>query len=368
MKLPIRFSIALTAILLAGFFVSATKTEAKKPAAVQTGPTILKRTITVNARRFSRWWKNPKAAEPVYNTYAWVPTVNFQVLGPIAGGSQFYVEFDTPDGKPWVKYDMTTPELDPDYFDDIKMKNINDDELEKKAITQTGVFPFRIKLKNALEGKDDVVFAGKYKVGLYALNQAIPDYKGKQEFFVDHDWLLPIGYLWLNPVGNEDAPPLALQVWVKGDTNRSKMEAYVFYNGKQMKMNTVAGNPVTEIKSAADEPPNRYTLWEFLAPMIRGFNNDQSSNTYPDVHWLNKNPGEYEIKVMRDNQLTRVAKFTVGQDGKIVDNGIARNARFGGVRMILPLKVMGTSDGKWTTTAWQTDAFYGNPLSGFVAP
>jgi hypothetical protein len=368
MKLPIRFSIALTIISLVGFCALTMKTEAKKSVAVQSGPVILKRTIKVNAKRFSRWWKNPKAAEPVYNTYCWVPIINFQALGPIQGGSQFYVEFDTADGKPWVKYNMTTPETDIDTLEDIKMKDVNDEEMEKKAITTAGVFPFRIKLKNALEGKDDVVFAGKYKVGTYAPNQAIPDYKGKLEFFVDHDWTLPIGYIWLNPINNEDAPPLAVQVWMKGATDRSKMQAFVFYNGKQIKMNTVAGNPVSEIYSAADEPPFRYTLWEFSAPTIRGFNNDQSNNTYPDVHWLNKNPGEYEIKVLRDNQLARVGTFTVGQDGKIVDNGFARNAKFGGVRMILPLKIVGAGDGKWNMTAWQTDAFYGNPLSGFVAP
>lgn len=146
------------------------------------------------------------------------------------------------------------------------------------------------------------------------------------------------------------------------------MGGYVYYNGKHMKMHTDVGNPVYEIKSAADEPPYRYTLWQFSAANIRGFNDNSSSNTYPDVHWLNKNPGEYEIKVLRNNQLTRTAKFTVGSDGKIVDNGFARTAKFGGVRMILPLKIVGSADGQWNMTAWQTDAFYGNPLSGFVAP
>lgn len=34
-------------------------------------------------------------------------------------------------------------------------------------------------------------------------------------------------------------------------------------------------------------------------------------------------------------------------------------------RIILPVKVMGT-DEKWNATAWKTDAFYGNLLTGFV--
>ncbi len=364
----------LTGILLMSLLVSGSPALIKNTAASgkakaeQAGPTILKRTITVNVRRFLRWWKNPKAAEPVYNTYSWVPKINFQVLGPIAGGSQFYVEFDTPDGKPWLKYDMTTPELEADYFDDIKMKDINNDELEKKAITTpAGIFPFRIKLKNALEGKDDVVFAGKYKVSTYAPNQSIPDYKGKQEFYVDHDWRLPISYLWLDPTKNEDAPILSVQVWFKGEISSSKLQAYIFYNGRQMKMN-VFGNPVEEVYSAADEPPFKYTLWQFSAYMIRGSNQDTLYNNYPDAMFLNKNPGEYEIKILRDNQLARTAKFTVGQDGKFVDNGFAKNAKLGGARMILPVKITGAGDGKWNMTSYQTEAFYGNPLNGFVAP
>jgi hypothetical protein len=35
---------------------------------------------------------------------------------------------------------------------------------------------------------------------------------------------------------------------------------------------------------------------------------------------------------------------------------------------LLPLKVIGAGDGQWHANAWKTDAFYGNPLSGFSAP
>lgn len=70
---------------------------------------------------------------------------------------------------------------------------------------------------------------------------------------------------------------------------------------------------------------------------------------------------------MRDGQLARSLKFTVGKDGKIVDNGIKNKNQIGGVRMIFPVSVIGTADGKWNTAAWKTDALYGNPLVGFTA-
>jgi hypothetical protein len=35
---------------------------------------------------------------------------------------------------------------------------------------------------------------------------------------------------------------------------------------------------------------------------------------------------------------------------------------------MIPVKVVGALDGQWQSTAWKTDAFYGNPLQGFSVP
>jgi hypothetical protein len=75
-----------------------------------------------------------------------------------------------------------------------------------------------------------------------------------------------------------------------------------------------------------------------------------------------------EVKVLRNGKLARVAKFTVGADGKIVDNGIGKSNNLGAPRMILPVQIVGADDGEWDKTAWKTGAFYGNSLSGFTAP
>src|SRR5258705_1105272 len=78
------------------------------------GPTILKRTIEVSTYRFLRYWPNPSAREPQYNTWSWVPRVSFELLGPVPGGSQWYVDFQTPEGKPWISYKCQTDELQDD--------------------------------------------------------------------------------------------------------------------------------------------------------------------------------------------------------------------------------------------------------------
>jgi hypothetical protein len=332
----------------------------------QVAPTLLKRTVEVTPKRFLRYWKNPNAAEPVYNTYSWVPQIQFDILGPTESGSKFYVEFDMPDGKPWLKYNMHTPQLDPDIWETIKMESIPEGDLEKKAILNEGVFPFRIKVKNALSGIDRVFFSGKIKVGTYLLDQKIPDYKGKKDFYIDYDWHLPLAYVWLNPRDDEHVPQLATQICLRGAVNSSKLEAYLFYNGRQVAKQVANENNLSRrLSSAADEPSHRWTIWEITFPQVRGFNQSPSMNNYSAQYFLDKNPGEYEIKVMRDNQLSRSIKFTVGRDGKIVDNGVGKQANVGGVRMIFPAQILGASDGSYNAAAWRAESLFFNPLAGF---
>ena len=118
------------------------------------------------------------------------------------------------------------------------------------------------------------------------------------------------------------------------------------------------------MSSPIDDPLYRWQMWRFVFDDVRGFNKSQSANDYSSQFFLDKNPGEYEIKVMRENQLARSMKFTVG---KIADNGVKDKNRIGGVRMIFPVSVIGTADGKWNAAAWKTGALYANPLVGFKA-
>ena len=326
--------------------------------------TLLKRTIQITPKRFLRYWKNPAAAEPVYNTYSWVPKIQFDVLGPIGSSDKIFVEFDTPDGKQWLKYDMRTPAVGDDELETVSM-DISDDLLEKKAILSEGLVPFRIKLKPA-SGVETTLFTGKFRVGTYLLDQKIPDYKGKKDFFVDYDWHLPLAYVWLNPISDEDVPQLAAQVCLRGAVDSSKLEALLFFNGKQVGQQSGSSYAQKQVfTSGADEPSHRWAIWEFSFARVRGFNKSSSSNSYNEQFFLDKNPGEYEIRVMRDGQPARSIKFTVSSDGKIVDNMIAKNVKLGGVRMIMPARVLGAGDGQYNASAWQTDALFGNPPAGF---
>lgn len=329
---------------------------------------LLKRTIQVTPRRFLRWWQNPNAAEPVYNTWSWAPEIKFALNGPVISGSQITVEFDTADGKPWFTQRMRTPTLEPDFWEVVEgAEDIDLNQLEKKAITaQSGLFPFRIKLKNALAGTNETLFSGKYRIATYIPDQKIPEYKGKKEFYVDEDWRLPMAWLWLNPTNNEDAPFLSLQTWFKNSENNDNIEAFVYYNGKQL-TTVKAGSAEETLTNGVDEKPYRYSLRMFYFYLVRGVNGSPNPDIYKTSHFFDKNPGNYEIKILRNGDLARSITFTAGKDGKIVDNGIVAGNKIGGIRGLFPIKILGAADGAWNKLAWQADAFYGNPLAGFNA-
>ena len=330
------------------------------------GPTLLKRTVAISARRYLRYWPNPSAAEPKYNTWSWTPQIDFQILGPVPGGSQWLFEVATPDGKPWISFKLPTQEVGNDELVTIKGPDLDENELEKKAITQTGLFPFKITLKNALAGTNTALFEGKFKVATYAPDQAIPEYKGKQEFYVVQDWRLPIGYIWYDPRQDENVPNISVQMWFRGTGSGTKMEGVLFYKGQQIST-TTAGNE-QEISSGVGDPQGRWGLWQFQFLKVRGYNHDTSANNWSGVFFLDKNPGDYEIKILREQKLARSATFSVGANGWIVDNGIAKQNNLGGIRMVLPVKIIGDQDVKYDPLSWKTDAMYGKGLAGFVAP
>ena len=72
--------------------------------------------------------------------------------------------------------------------------------------------------------------------------------------------------------------------------------------------------------------------------------------------------------MLRNGKLARTAKFTFGSEYKIADNGIVKQNNLGTLRILVPAQIIGDLDGQWDRNAYKTDAFFGNPLSGFVVP
>lgn len=330
----------------------------------QTGPTLLKASVIVRANRLVRFWKAPDQD----NYWSWLPEMSFTVVGPINTGSAFFIDFTNELGQPWYTQECETPQTEAGAWKTIVTPPITT-HIDKRTTLSTGTFGFTIRLKNELSGTNEKIFSGKYKVTKFHIGNNLPAFKNQFEYVVDQDWNMPIGYLFFNIASDQAKPPLKIAMWFRGSLDNSKLAAYLFHNGKQIgstKDQTGSAAYDSAIFPNSSEGNNRWERWGFSWGHVRGWTTEPSNNT--GLFFLNQNPGEYEVKVLRDGELARSAKFVIGPDGKLVDNGISQKNALGGYSMVLPVKIIGTADGLTSPASWKTDAFYGNPLIDFVAP
>ena len=339
-----------------------------KTTATQDQPTIAKDSIQIRAFTFNVYKGN-------YDVWSWVPEMKFRVNGPIASGSQLYVEYTLPTGA-WVKFDCETGAAEKGYWwrTECGGRQIP----EEKGSLYTGPVSFTIKMRNELQGTDSTIFTGKMKVAKAKTNEVGPKAAQKFVYFVDHDWNLPIGYVYLtaSDIFGWKLPDLHVAFWIRGDSY--KFDPYLFYQGKEVSMVMKYGTEVGQARCRTEVDINPTHYVEDSMPQkakwariecdfynVKGSNTTGDSTT-ADLFTLAANPGEYEVKVLWNNKLARSIKFTVQPGGKF-DNGIATSNALGSDRVIFPVQIIGDQDGAWTKTAWQSDAFYGNPLKGFTA-
>jgi len=331
----------------------------------EAGPTLLKASLIVRANRLLRYWKAPDAD----NYWSWMPELSFTVMGPVNTGSAFVIDFTNEAGAPWYSVECDTPTIDATRWQRVSTPAITT-HIDKRTTLATGTFGFTIRMKNELSGANATLMSGKFKVSKFHIGNNLPAFKNQFEYVVDQDWNLPIGYLYFNTPADQNMPPLVVSMWFRGELDDTKLAAYLFYNGKQIGSTKGQGGASYDSAIFANSHEGtRWERWKFSWGTVRGWNTDTSSaNNTSQIFFLAANPGEYEVKVLRDGDLARSAKFTVGPDGRLVDNGITQKNNLGGLAMVLPVRVLGTGDGAWNAMTWKTDAFYGNPLNGFVAP
>jgi hypothetical protein len=340
-------------------------------ASAQDQPTIKKDSIQVTA-----WTVNSYKGN--YDVWSWLPRLEFRVNGPIASGSQLYAEFALPTG-PWVKFDCPTDNIEKGYW---WKSECGGRDIEDKSPTSmyTGPVSFNIKMRNELAGTDSTLFSGKMKVGKHLSNEHGPKAVNKFVYFVDHDWNLPIGYVYLtaNDLQGWDVPDFHVAFWVRGEAVR--FDPHLFYQGKEVGKKFSDGMEIGRAGCESDIENNtthyvedsvpQKAKWARVKcdfPLIKGADKKgEAASTYPDAYILANNPGEYEFKLLWNNKLARSIKFTVQPGGKF-DNGIATSNKLGSDKVIVPVQIIGDQDGMWNRTAWKTDAFYGNPLQGFTA-
>ena len=340
---------------------------------------VNKPSIQITLRTNTAYYRNGQRDD---STWSWTPRIVYRVNGPIPAGGQLSVEFTLPSGKPWVKLNCNTNEIKENYWWETECGMNSDEVKDEDATIETGMAGFKINLKNELEGANKTLFTGKFKVEKFVVNPANnPKFNNNFSYYVNYDWDLPIGYLysydWMDfRVGyppDTDKGKLNFVTWFKGDPkliDYGKYVAYLYYQGKVVAdsmANQYESDTGCQVTNASFyESPNTYCRRRFgLKAYVWDKQPDTSS---PEFFKMYANPGEYEIKILQNGKLVRSAKFTMGKDYQIVDTGIGKQNNLGTARVVVPVQIMGDQDTAWDRNAYKTDAFFGNPLSGFVVP
>ncbi len=335
-------------------------------------PTIIKDSLQVTAYTHNFY-------RGKYDMWSWVPVFKYRVNGPIPSGSQLYVEYTIPGGGSAVSFDCDTGETQKGYWwgTECGGRGIPDD----KSSTYTGPVNFAIKMRNELSGTDSTIYTGRMKVAKTRSSGEGPKAANEWVYYVDHDWNLPIGYIYYeqDSVYGWNYPTFNIAFWVRGEA--TSMDPHLFYQGKEIGRVFNDGLQVgkascasrvdigtTHFVNTSQMPQEaKWRRVECTFYMVKQWDKTGGQPNSNEMFLMASNPGEYEFKVLWKNKLARSIKFTVGPNGNL-DNGIAASNGLGNDRVIVPVQIIGDHDGQWDKNAWKTEAFYGNALAGFTPP
>jgi hypothetical protein len=198
-----------------------------------------------------------------------------------------------------------------------------------------------------LAGTNLTLFTGKAKVEKAHSNEAGPKAVNKWVYFINHDWNLPIGYVWLTARQylRMELSRFHVAFWVRGDSYQ--FDPHIFYQGKEVGRisidGTIAGSAGCEAEvenntthyvedSMPQKPDGHEVICSF--PNIKGADKagnkpSPSQGQVGDIFLLANNPGDYEVKVLRSNKLARSLRFTVAAGGSFRTTALAKNRQLG---------------------------------------
>jgi hypothetical protein len=305
------------------------------------------------------------------NYSSWVPMIRFDQYYNNERELNYLVEYFNPDGSPWYSETLESSGRNAERTVLYQSPSpYGNGVIGTKSTAGTGVYSFKITNQDTKA----VLYQGKFKVGKVSRSYSAAD-KNKFDFYVEHDWLMPFAMLGfhhsLDEVGGMSPE---VSVGLKGPVEASELEGRVFYKGQQVAStkDEDGGSGASDYDerrseyAAAFAPDKMWKRWQFQWNNLRVDNNGTfNRDYYPKAHYTDKNPGDYTVKIYRNNAQIRELTFTVGADGRFVAPAYSDQIPLPYYRLILPVKVIGNSE-KWDTAAWKTDAFYGNPLNGFM--
>lgn len=322
-------------------------------------PMFLKETFEVTAKTEARFWKVPNKND----NPSWFPQVEFRLFYDGSVRQRYNAEWSNLDGTPWFTEQLDISSPDARGMSVVKSPYQNESPYSK-ATQAIGTYSFKIVNTKT----NETVMQGKYKVKKIAYD---PKIGTNGIFYVDNEWNMPIGYAGLAADDwNTSTPQPVVLMWFKGDFDGKDFEARLVFNGQEI-FTTDEGGRLNRVQSRGGDcylyPATcQYKLWTFSWGSFYVLKPGASRGNYePKAIFTRDKPGEYTAKIFHKGVQVREAKFSFGGNGGIAPTTVSQQI-YPTLSMI-PVKVMGTAE-KYNAATWKNDAFYGNPLPGFVMP
>ena len=325
-------------------------------------PQLIKTSIYIQAESHNEYWK----MKGQRNHSSWVPLIRFDQFYNNDTPLNYTVDYFNPDGSAWYTEKLESSGRNADRTVVYKSPSPWAGTLDTKSTDATGIFSFKI----TNDATKEVLYQGKFKVGKFSTSNGGPD-KNKFGFYVDHEWLMPYGTVGFHHSIDEvgGMPPL-VSVWIKGTPDASDLEGRIFYQGKQIGSTKDGGGASDYDERAADTsaafaPLTRMKRWQFQWKNVLVDNNGTfNRDNFPNAFYVDKNPGNYTVKIYNKGVQIRELEFSVGNDGRFVKPAHSDQVFIPYHTIVLPVKVTSPEE-KWDAAAWKTESFYANPVSGF---
>lgn len=197
------------------------------------------------------------------------------------------------------------------YFDCMDKDNYQ----QKKA----GAFSTQVTYKAVGEGKTyENVRELKYNVvGFKSDNMKKPS----PGWVVDNDWRLGDATISMH---RNEPHRASVELWFKSDRNNRPKPKMRCYHG-ETKIDT-GDRPRKQLETEYrfyKKDKDTTIVWQQYRFSLTKLWYDGDPDGEPDVHVLDKNPGDYKCTVTNDGDIVKTVSFKVGDDGKIVQSKCA---------------------------------------------
>ncbi|MFB2555203.1 hypothetical protein [Herbiconiux liangxiaofengii] len=277
-----------------------------------------------------------------YRPEGWSPRLTVVLSGPAPAGADVVWAMARPDGAAWFEERTQAPELTEGQTATVELRRQIDDDIDV-----AGTAPFTLRLVSELDGVGVLLHEGAL---------AVTQLDGDHRFAVNEDWRLTRALISLDTIDEPDAPPLVITTYLKGDVDVHRLEAHCFHDGTR-----IARASLVESRQAFTANDGTVVGHVIVATfdVVRGWNNLAASGWGGDWYLLDAHDGPYEIKLVRDNVVTRTVPLTI-HAGRIVAPEVVEADPWTGSAIPTEAIIDGDLDGPHGAV---TAPVYGDPVS-----